>query len=308
MSNFLHNAIAHHLPFPLIGVIYFFFIIYTIIMFISEQPLMILYRNYNRNFLLGVLWPIIVKQFIKTFLFFSSEFRRLMGGFGQGRFCGGMFYWGWFCWEKFGPEFCFRFHIVLGRRRSSRGGGRTKVCPFQQIGASLWMKHPHFLLQQLPWLVQLQGVADNEAAEGVNIGDEGELVAKATEPVSGLNGKIIPVKGKIIGLAVPKGATAPAAKVAWWRAALFLFFNLLEGPRCFAFTCWCSWWWWVAPDARAFSIPRSSTNCRLGKPLFTVKWKEPQPDFLAQRWRTSSSFWCRNRILSWEKVDWSISR
>ena len=59
------------------------------------------------------------------------------------------------------------------------------------------------------------GVADDESVEGVDIGDEGELVAKATEPVAGLNGKIIPVKGKIIGLAVPKGATAPAAKVAW---------------------------------------------------------------------------------------------
>ena len=95
-------------------------------------------------------------------------------------------------------------------------------------------------------------VADEEAFEGVDVGDKEEVVAKATEPAADLKGKMIPVKGRRIGLAgdaeapcsqllpadaaISKGATAAAAKAAWWRAALSLFFNFLEGPRCFTFT------------------------------------------------------------------------
>ena len=68
-------------------------------------------------------------------------------------------------------------------------------------------------------------IADDDPMEGVGIGEEGELVAKATEAAADLNGKIIPVKGKrmslageapcLAGSAVLKGATAAPAKVAW---------------------------------------------------------------------------------------------
>ena len=73
-------------------------------------------------------------------------------------------------------------------------------------------------------------VTDDEAVEGVDMGEEGEDVAKATEhEPADLIGKIIPVKGKRIGLAGEcscsrvlsagaaglKGAEAAAAKVAW---------------------------------------------------------------------------------------------
>ena len=45
-------------------------------------------------------------------------------------------------------------------------------------------------------------VTDDEAVEGVDMGEEGEDVAKATEhEPADLIGKIIPVKGKRIGLA-----------------------------------------------------------------------------------------------------------